>query len=577
MGVSVRWWRLPAVVCLGLALLPAAGRTELPLPRPVAIEAGLRLDELVLRLERAGLGAADELAARARDAQLIAALGCGGADLLGCVLPGRYAPVPGLGPDAVWRALCAPFGEWFDTARRARAAELGLDAGGLVALAALVEREARRPAERALIAGVLLERLRRGYHLDSPASLRHAVGLADGDFTAAPGRTAFRRALDFNTFARRGPPPAAVCIPSRAALQALLQPAAVEQPVRFRDPQGRLRFALEPGLAAALQRIRPDPLPPATTRGLHYVASNERRQYHFRRAVERLGGVWIGVGAEQNYTMAGWARPELLILLDFDQVVVDLHHIYRVAFAYSPDAERFLAFWHRRQRRHSAGLLRSALADRPRLRRRALAVFRRYRRPVEVRLRALRDAYQRAGQPVFLTDPEQYAHLRALVHTGRVHPLRGDLTARGSMRRLGRVLARHGRIVRALYLSNAEQYFQYTPEFRRNVVALPVDEWSLLLRTRPVRDDYAYVLQWYDNFLRWLRRPTVPNVRVLLPRHALSPARPLEQFVEEPFQRRRRWRRLHRVQRRGSVTDGGRPERLRGGRLQPGRQGRSVP
>ncbi len=575
--MSVRWSRLPVVVWSWLALLPAAGAVELPLPRPVAIEAGLRLDELVLRLERAGLGAADELLARARDPELTAALGCGGADLLGCVLPGRHAPPPGLGPEVVWRALCAPFGEWFDGGRRARAAELGLDVGGLVALAALVEREARRPAERAPIAGVLLERLRRGYHLDSPASLRHAVGLAKGDFVAVPARTAFRRELDFNTFARRGPPAAAVCIPSRAALEAVLQPAAVEQPVWFRDPQGRLRFALEPELAAALQRIRPDPLPPATTCGLHYVASNERRQYHFRRAVERLGGVWIGVGAEQNYTMAGWARPELLILLDFDQVVVDLHHVYRVAFAYSPDAERFLEFWHRRQRRRSAALLRSALADRPRLRRRALAVFRRYRRAVAVRLRGLRDAYRRAGQPVFLTDPEQYAHLRALVHTGRLHPLRGDLTARGSMRRLGRVLARHGRTVRALYLSNAEQYFQYTPDFRRNVAALPVDEWSLLLRTRPVRDDYAYVLQWYHNFLRWLRRPTVPSVRVLLPRHALSPARPLEQFIEEPVQRRQRWRRLRRGQRRGSLTDGGRTGRLHRGRLHLGRQERTAP
>ncbi len=575
--MSVRWWRLPAVVWLWLAAAPAAGAAELPWPRPVAIEAGLRLDELAALLERAGLGAAAELMDRARDAELIAELGCGGADLLGCVLPGRYTPVTGLGPDAVWRALCAPFGGWFDAGRRARAAELGLDAGGLVALAALVEREARRPEERALIAGVLLERLRRGYHLDSPASLGHAVAVAAADFSVKPARTAFRRELDFNTFVRRGPPPAAICTPSRAALEALLHPAAVEQPIWFRDPQGRLRFALEPGLAAALQRNRPDPLPPETTRGLHYVASNERRQYHFRRAVERLGGVWIGVGAEQNYTMAGWARPELLVLLDFDQVVVDLHHVYRAAFAYSPDSGAFLRFWHRRQRRESAGLLRSVLADRPQLRRRALAVFRRYRRTVAVRLRGLRDAYQQAGQPMFLTDPEQYAHLRALVHTGRMHPLRGDLTARGSMRRLGRVLARHGRTVRALYLSNAEQYFQYTPDFRRNVAALPVDEWSLLLRTRPVRDDYTYVLQWYGNFLRWLRRPTVPSVRVLLPRRALSPGRPLEQFIEEPSQRQQRWRRLRRGQRRRVVTDGGRPGRRRRGRQQPGRQGRAAP
>ena len=50
----------------------------------------------------------------------------------------------------------------------------------------------------------------------------------------------------------------------------------------------------------------------------------------------------MGVGTDQNYLIAGWSRPEVLVLMDFDQVVVDLHRVYQLAFLHAESPEAFL-------------------------------------------------------------------------------------------------------------------------------------------------------------------------------------------------------------------------------------------
>jgi hypothetical protein len=291
---------------------------------------------------------------------------------------------------------------------------------------------------------------------------------------------------------------------------------------------------LDPAERQELKDIRSDPAPPQTVRDLHYLVSNEYNQHQFYEDVKDIGGVWIGVGADQNYIMAAWARPEFLVFMDFDQVIVDLHLVYRAAFIHAESPRAFMALWRPKHRRAFRKIIMKTYAANPAQRRAATKAFYMARRPVLIRLQKITKILKRADVLFFLSDQKQYDFLRNLFIEGRTLAIRGDLTAQKTLRDLGAILSAHKRIVRVLYLSNAEQYFPYSAQFKKNIKGLPIDGKSLILRTRPTGRDYTYIIQTYQNFLRWLEHPKIHSVRNIVPRRKLHPSRPLYRVVNEP-------------------------------------------
>ncbi|MCC6215586.1 MAG: hypothetical protein IT376_12040 [Polyangiaceae bacterium] len=280
--------------------------------------------------------------------------------------------------------------------------------------------------------------------------------------------------------------------PAAAATTASLPPPADPSP-------------LEPDLSAALHGVRADPPPRALTRERHYYVSNEQHHHLYRPTIEGLGGIQLGVGAEQNYLLAGWARPEVLVLVDFDQAIVDLHEVYGVLFTSTSSAGELVDAWAFGARRSVARRLEERWPD-PALRKRRLRVYDEARAEVHARLQRLRARDARVGVPSFLTDPEQFRRLAALWATGRVLAVRGDLTQDRALTDLA-AFARRSRLpVRVLYLSNAEEYFDYvTGHFTSNLRALPFDERSVVLHTRGHHGDhYRFVHQRAKDYLAWI-------------------------------------------------------------------------
>ena len=95
------------------------------------------------------------------------------------------------------------------------------------------------------------------------------------------------------------------------------------------------------GSLSLFQSLPRDPAPEEITRNQHYWISNEQRLDLFHDPIKDLGGVYVGVGSDQNYLHAGWAKTEVLVLMDFDQKIVDLHGVYRVAFLHASTKEQF--------------------------------------------------------------------------------------------------------------------------------------------------------------------------------------------------------------------------------------------
>jgi len=92
----------------------------------------------------------------------------------------------------------------------------------IVTLASLVEGEAKIDEERPVIAGVLLNRLRRGQKLECDATVQYALG--DGRKTRLLHED-LEIESDYNTYLHEGLPPGPICSPGESSLRAAVEPA----------------------------------------------------------------------------------------------------------------------------------------------------------------------------------------------------------------------------------------------------------------------------------------------------------------------------------------------------------------
>jgi len=132
------------------------------------------------------------------------------------------------------RKVVAPLAPDF---RRAEAG--GMSAADVITLASLVEREAKRPEERPIIAGVLINRLRAGMPLQCDATVQYALG--------EHRQRLLYRDLEvdspYNTYKHPGLPPGPICNPGVASIEAALRPAETHFLYYVAKPDGSHVFS----------------------------------------------------------------------------------------------------------------------------------------------------------------------------------------------------------------------------------------------------------------------------------------------------------------------------------------------
>ncbi|MBK8240146.1 MAG: hypothetical protein IPK74_31870 [Deltaproteobacteria bacterium] len=242
-----------------------------------------------------------------------------------------------------------------------------------------------------------------------------------------------------------------------------------------------------------------------------YIVGNEWSLDAFREVITGLGGGYVGVGPDQAYLMMGWQRPEFAWLIDYDPKVMRVHAMYHALLRHCGSRKEFLAAFEPEATDAIAEVLDDAVAD-DRVRR----LYRNNRDMFRWRLRSIERKLARRRVPSWLTDDETYVFVRELVLGGRVRALRVNLLDDLGMVGIGDAARELGVVVRVVYVSNAEEYWeQYAPQFERNLAALPSDARSLLLRTRlvwQVNRDYVYNAQPLQDFLAWLAAPGVETL-----------------------------------------------------------------
>ncbi len=269
--------------------------------------------------------------------------------------------------------------------------------------------------------------------------------------------------------------------------------------------------AIPPGLGD-VSRLASDPAPAELTNDTHYLVSNERRLDLLRDDVAGRGGVYVGVGAAQNYLLAGWAEPSFMVLVDFDQDVVDLHALYAAFLAHADDGTQFEALWSEDAGPTVRRLLAIAASD-PARRVRLQGLYDRARLEVATSLGKTRARFEALGVHSILDDDVQYTRVATLARTGRIVAKRGDFTEPGVVADIASALAQAHAHLGVLYLSNIEQYFMYGHAFRDNVQALPMDEHTAVLRTLPAKPaGFEYITQRGDHMQAWVRQKNVRSV-----------------------------------------------------------------
>ena len=201
--------------------------------RELRLIEGWRAEQTAQRIEELGLAPAQEILrlVRSPQDQGIPAPDPNASSLEGFLFPDTYQFDNGVQPRQIVQTLVRHFEARLGEPLRQQADASGLSVVQLVTLASIVERETSVPAERPLVAGVFLNRLRAGMKLDADPTVQFAVASID---PAAATYGYWKRELTmrdlqvespYNTYRVGGLPPGPICSPGAASLQAVLQPA----------------------------------------------------------------------------------------------------------------------------------------------------------------------------------------------------------------------------------------------------------------------------------------------------------------------------------------------------------------
>lgn len=109
----------------------------------------------------------------------------------------------------------------------------------VVILASIVEREALYDADRALVAGIFMNRLKDGMRLQSDATLNYVLPNGRARLTSAD----LQNPSPYNSYMYEGLPPGPISNPSLASLKAALHPAKTSYYFFLSDANGKMYYA----------------------------------------------------------------------------------------------------------------------------------------------------------------------------------------------------------------------------------------------------------------------------------------------------------------------------------------------
>jgi UPF0755 protein len=158
------------------------------------------------------------------DAQLMAALGHKDEKAEGRFFPDTYRFAAGTSERRIYELAYARMAQELNAAWNDRAADLPVTTPAeALTLASIVEKETGSDDERAKVAAVFVNRLRKGMRLQSDPTVIYGLGER---YDGTVHKVDLETDTPYNTYTRSGLPPTPIALPGAAALHAVLHPDA---------------------------------------------------------------------------------------------------------------------------------------------------------------------------------------------------------------------------------------------------------------------------------------------------------------------------------------------------------------
>jgi UPF0755 protein len=148
------------------------------------------------------------------------ALGIHSKSLEGYLFPQSYDFYYGAEPNEIIERMVDEFKLFFNDTLQARAKEMGLSVSEVMKVASIIEDEAKVDSERAIIASVYYNRLKKHIPLEADPTIQYALGKRKRIYYKD-----LRIDSPYNSYERIGLPPTPICNPGEKSIIAALYPA----------------------------------------------------------------------------------------------------------------------------------------------------------------------------------------------------------------------------------------------------------------------------------------------------------------------------------------------------------------
>ena len=206
----------------------------------ITIPEGYTIAQITPLLARTLKVPAESVQAAVRDTSLLARLDIPTPTLEGYLFPDTYAFPLGTTASQAVHEMVYDFERRWKPDWDAKASALKINRNDLVTMASIVEKEARVPEERPVIAAVYYNRLQKGMLLQADPTVQYALG-------HHVGRVLYKDLTvksPYNTYVNKGLPPGPVASPGVASLAAAANPANVPYLYFVASPDGHHEFRM---------------------------------------------------------------------------------------------------------------------------------------------------------------------------------------------------------------------------------------------------------------------------------------------------------------------------------------------
>jgi UPF0755 protein len=211
------------------------------LEHAITIPEGWSLIQIVPQLARVLDVPVDSVQAAVRDTALLHALDIPTSTLEGYLFPDTYVFPDGTTPRAAVRLMVGRFQQVWQPAWDSTLQKRAMSRNDIMSLAAIVEKEARLPEERPVIAAVYMNRIKAGMRLQADPTVQYAIG----HHVARVFYKDLEIDSPYNTYKYNGLPPGPIASPGRPSIIAALNPANVPYRYFVAHPDGHHEFTTD--------------------------------------------------------------------------------------------------------------------------------------------------------------------------------------------------------------------------------------------------------------------------------------------------------------------------------------------